>query len=454
MWLTAIPSIDTASTWTKLLFTYGPFALLVFTAFVLEYKARGHKKEFPNDSTGKGIYSLTWVLIFSMAVAITIVWYKMNIATKEFKIRGRLAGLQGDEQLRSRFKLLFIRREYENSATFDYDWIILSNKPLSAGSEVLFIIDRSLPPNHEDLETYKVPILASFYDSDSEVELTYDRSNKTISFVSDEGARTIRTVQPDEPVHQSMLNQWFGQLMGVVYAQSTANLKDVSKRLQATDPIVRLDARAELAQAGSAGLAYIQEVLHDNNSSYFLKLGVISSLNAKKDLSPSLLDQSSVCAIFAASYDDDQTLRTEAMRFLTGNPNAMRTFKCGQKPRIPLNCGESDVRLDLKRPMSTGFKDVTLYLYSISTSDSVDLYIYRRPQLSVVRGANLSHDKFRQLLSSMKSAEGDKLPEGTFSRIKLKSRENVTLDTESGQIRIKVSATHYMSDHAEIRICD
>jgi hypothetical protein len=171
-----------------------PFCFAGITASVLEYKARAHKKELPNDSTAKGIYLVTWVLIFCMAVVITVVWYKINISNKEFKIRGRLAGLQGDEQLRSRFKLLFIRREYENSATIDYDWIILSNRPLSTGSEVLFIIDRSLPPNHEDLETYKVPILVSFYDSESEIELTYDRVKKTISFETGQGSQIIKTL--------------------------------------------------------------------------------------------------------------------------------------------------------------------------------------------------------------------------------------------------------------------
>jgi hypothetical protein len=390
--------------------------------------------------------------MFAMAVTSTVVWYKLNVSPSEFRIRGRLAGLQGDEQLRTHFRLLYLRREYENPSSFDFDWIVLGARRLPAGSSVTLVVDRSTT-GHEDVDTYRLPILESFYDSGNVVELTYDRAKRTISFDTDQGNKVLEPVQYEPETHHSKLGEWLPELFGVAQAQSRENLKDMSKRLESTDPIVRLDARADLAQTGTVALPFIQEVLKDSHSSYFLRLGAISALKMMKGVSLKMIDQPSRCAIVLSSYADDKALQYEAQQLLQNNADIESPRQCGINATIPLNCAEPDLRLDVRRPISVPNKNVLLYLFGVSTSDSIDLYILRTIDMPAIRGDKLSHDRFRQFLTSLKSAQGDTLPEGSYLRVKLKRHESVTFNTPPGQVRLTVTETHYMSDYADVQIC-
>ena len=54
--------MDTAEAWIKLLYTYGPFAILVFLVFVTERKTRTAMKEAGRDEKQRMImvYLLNW----------------------------------------------------------------------------------------------------------------------------------------------------------------------------------------------------------------------------------------------------------------------------------------------------------------------------------------------------------------------------------------------------------
>jgi hypothetical protein len=158
-------AVPDPSFWVKLLFTYGPFALIVFVAFVLERLARAHKKESPSPSA-TAIYVATWTLMFVMAGVITWVWYKTNVAPSEFAIRGRLAGLKGDEQLRTRFHLLFLRREYENPPNFEVSALPKEFRTLEAHEleDILCIFKNELKNTASVVPRARGIIKRSWYD--------------------------------------------------------------------------------------------------------------------------------------------------------------------------------------------------------------------------------------------------------------------------------------------------
>ena len=57
--------MDTAEAWIKLLYTYGPFAILVFLVFVTERKTRIAKNEAPRDEKPRlmVVYLLNWASV-------------------------------------------------------------------------------------------------------------------------------------------------------------------------------------------------------------------------------------------------------------------------------------------------------------------------------------------------------------------------------------------------------
>jgi hypothetical protein len=453
MALALLAPLELADTWTKLLFTYGPFALLVFSAFVLEKKARNQMVSSPGETIPLAIYVSTWILIFAMAATITVVWIKLNVSVQEFRIRGKLEGLQGDEQLRTRFKLMYARREYGERSKFDYDWLILSSQKLDDGQNVLLLIDRSTSPEHEDIQTFRLPILSSFYDVNSEVDLFYDRTRRTISF---EAGRTTKVLTPveyePEPSH-SKLERWMSRFSVVVHAQAQPNFKDLAKQLQSTDPIIRLDARTQLALLGQTAIPFIQEVLVSSSSPYLLKLGSISALNSKMNSIPlSALNPPGRCAIVQASFDDDDTLRYEAQQLVQKHPQIETPEQCGFKSTTPLRCGR-DLRIDIRRPVKTGYSDVNMYLSGISGSDVADLYVFTTPRPIWINGDHVSHDRFRAFLKTLKPAEDEVLTDSSYLRLKLKRNETALLKLGAAPFRLKVTETHAFKQYANLQMC-
>ena len=67
--------------WVRLLYTYGPFALLVFFVFVAEKKSRTALREA--DQITKRpvsvVYILNWVAIFSLLAFACYAWYDIYL---------------------------------------------------------------------------------------------------------------------------------------------------------------------------------------------------------------------------------------------------------------------------------------------------------------------------------------------------------------------------------------
>ena len=81
-----------AETWVKLLFTYGPFALLILLIFVVERKVWGEVRCPDNKAPVHFVYGATWVAIFLTCGVIVWVWVHNNVSQGYTVIRGSLTG--------------------------------------------------------------------------------------------------------------------------------------------------------------------------------------------------------------------------------------------------------------------------------------------------------------------------------------------------------------------------
>ena len=83
--------METAESWIKLLYTYGPFAILVFFVFVTERKSRMAKNEAPPDEKKRlmVVYLLNWVIIFGLVLFSMYAWTRINL-DGEPTIKGRI----------------------------------------------------------------------------------------------------------------------------------------------------------------------------------------------------------------------------------------------------------------------------------------------------------------------------------------------------------------------------
>ena len=73
-----------AETWAKILYTYGPFALLVFSVFVIERRVRSAWRTSNQDRKKEqtafiALYCLTWCLIFGVAIYSVYAWKRINL---------------------------------------------------------------------------------------------------------------------------------------------------------------------------------------------------------------------------------------------------------------------------------------------------------------------------------------------------------------------------------------
>jgi len=109
-------------------------------------------------------------------------------------------------------------------------------------------------------------------------------------------------------------------------------VESIFGRLESYDPLIRRDARNELAKQGTAAVPSINKVLVSKKSSYRLRLGIVVALNRMQDLKADSLSNDAYDAIVNASKDPDPTLSDEASRFLRKYPKAGRTTS---PPRTP-----------------------------------------------------------------------------------------------------------------------
>lgn len=302
-------------TWVKLLYTYGPFALLVFFFVVGETRARSALKDPQlNKKVTVTAYAANWVAIFILLGFAVSAWYRLNFNT-EFTIRGQLQNLQGSETVASNSSELFLRRRYGPGGHFDYEWRLITLKPLIEGDTVPFVMELGTAES-EKLRSYELPIFKDYYGT--EVAIIYDRQKDKLFLRCGAHQQELRPVDTEAhgtaPAGTAPPQKSY--FVWKVEAQSMSQPAPLKDRLEAGDPIIRKDARQELAQQQGEHWQFVENTLADKKSSYRVKVGILSALNSNScqdvpRLSPPALD-----GVIDASGDLDVTLRNLARRCL------------------------------------------------------------------------------------------------------------------------------------------
>lgn len=386
-------------TWSKLLFTYGPFALLVFVSVVLERRAYSQWKETHRSARSTTahvavagiVYLCTWLTIFLTCGVITYVWLFLNVRS-EMSVRGRLTGLQGTEQVTATSNDLYLRRIYAAQHRFDVSWRIISPARLPPGTLIDLYLDLS-SSDHEDVTVYELPVTPNFYDTDQEVVLSYDRNTRALVVVSD-GNRQLRAKKPSaqarpESSHEVMPG-WIRHWLPTIFAQGD-QAQLIGKRLESSDAIIRTKARGELAELGSAALPFIQQILGDPSSSYRLKLGVIVALNAMT--TAPTLGEPSQCAIVEAARNSDETLQEHAKKYLESHQDAGAV--CG---RFGALLGRLNIQQWSNQSLSDSkLRELGFYVGEVRSSGSgvaTPIVVFRRSARAPAPGATLKYKEF------------------------------------------------------------
>jgi hypothetical protein len=91
----------------------------------------------------------------------------------------------------------------------------------------------------------------------------------------------------------------------------------MTSRLGSPDPIIRRDARTDLASLNRDGLPYIENVLSDPNSPSKVRLGVVAALNQMRDPHVAeLLSAQSLVVLLRGIGASDNDYRSETRKFV------------------------------------------------------------------------------------------------------------------------------------------
>jgi hypothetical protein len=310
--------------WPKTLFTYGPFAILVFMFFVAEGKARRAMKEarVEDAKTFTIVYVLNWVVIFGLIIFSVFAWSWLNLKL-EPTIKGRIENLKGGDNITTNTANMFLWRHIISLDRSDFEWRLEGIKRFAEGEKVTIILvpeppkstgtsEDAIVKGEADIKNYELTIRSEFYDHD--VRIVYRRDQKKM-FVHEDG-KEVELPETTQLLAGTQTEPDSEFFMTVAHAQDTFREADFRSSLESSDVVVRRYARTDLAKQGQAGLNFVEEVLAEPKSSYRLKLGVIVALNNMPNLRVDGLKHKTIEAIQVAAADSDEALRNEALGFL------------------------------------------------------------------------------------------------------------------------------------------
>src|SRR5207237_1113699 len=95
--------------WIKILYEYGPFAILVFLVIVPERRIRTAMKEASeaDRKSLRWVYILNWVAVFGLAIFSVYAWSRLNL-TEQPTIRGTIENVSNLETLSTNFEDLYL----------------------------------------------------------------------------------------------------------------------------------------------------------------------------------------------------------------------------------------------------------------------------------------------------------------------------------------------------------
>lgn len=307
---------EVIETLSNVLFTYGPFAIIVLLLLVAEPKLRRAKNEAPAEERRKHIvpYFLNWAAIFGLVIYSVYEWDRRNVGQGQ-TIKGTIGRLAGHETIwtdeNESDSQLYLRKEAKgerDNLYFEYVWRLEAAKRFTGDAEVKFVVDRSTCSVGEQPFEYTLRVKPEFYNA--HVGISYNREQNKMTVTSGNvkeeiAGRELPLISERQETSRSFFTT-------VAHAQGPFNGEQIAKGLEAPDPNVRRNTRAELARGGAAALRWIEDVLANPGSSYRLRLGVIVALNNMPGLRVNTLRMTTVDAIIKAADDPDDVLRNEA----------------------------------------------------------------------------------------------------------------------------------------------
>jgi len=312
-----------AETWAKILYTYGPFALLIFLVFVIERVIRSAWRQREKDNKREqavflSLYAISWLVILGVAIYCVYVWKRINLDRRP-QIAGTIESLPNVEVLGTTFADLYLHKNPKGGGYSDYDLLLVNkDKRWNDGAKVRLTIQTPRPNSQDgDLYEYELPIYSDYYDSGvilrrREGKLFLDHNGQEIEL---KGWRLSENAQPTAELIEP---EW--ELFPTAHAQAAQMAQrpfspyEFTIGLESGDAIVRRKTRYELSlQDQSVAVPWIDSVLQDPKSSYRLRLGVLVALNNMPNLLSQSLTPTIIAAIQDTMNDVDDSLRNEAL---------------------------------------------------------------------------------------------------------------------------------------------
>jgi len=322
-------------TWSNLLYTYGPNAVLILLIFVIERQVRSAwrsaDKQNPRQQTlFLAIYGLTWLVIFGVAISSVYAWWLINLSGRP-QIRGTIENLPNVEVLGTTVADLYLHKNPKGGGYSDYDMLLINkdHNQWADGAKVILTIQAPRPNSRDDdIYEYELPIRSDFYKTGVCLKR---RRNKLILDHNNQETELAGTLLPSNALPSgaeandatSTLIKPAWDLIPTAYAQAEQYAKkeqpafssdEFAAGLESPDAIVRRKTRYALSlQDQSVVLPWIDGVLKDKSSSYRLRLGVLVALNNMPNLLAESLSPATITAIQGSLNDPDDTLRNEAL---------------------------------------------------------------------------------------------------------------------------------------------
>jgi hypothetical protein len=286
----------------------------VFVVAVVESKARKAWRSDRNKMSGV-IAAATWVTIFVLCGVVVYAWFWVN--RPPFVLTGSVQNLHGAESIGSK-ELYSVPEYYDRQRDiFNIKWAFVTTSLKPEGQTLTFRFFRTA---NEDGIPYQLTISPELYRTQIDLQAVGEGSDRKLSVTGHLKGVALEVTSDSHREYRTP-----GLLAGsTVYAQSQSSMASLLGRLESYDPLVRRDARDELAKRGPAALPDIEKVLVGNKSSYRLRLGIIDALNKMQGLTADSLSSEAYSAIVRAQNDPDPTLSDQASRFVKRYPRPVK----------------------------------------------------------------------------------------------------------------------------------
>ena len=324
-------------TWTSLLYTYGPNAVLILLIFVIERQVRSAWRKADNNNKREqtfflALYGTTWLVIFGVAFFSIYAWWLINLSRRP-QITGTIENLPNVEILGTTVADLYLHKNPKGGGYSDYDLLLINKdqKQWADGAKVKLTIQAPRPNSRDDdLYEYELPIRSDFYKTGvclkrRQNKLFLDHNNKETELSGGLlPSNALPTgVESRNTAPTSTQSQSIWDLVPTAYAQAEQFNKsarvefssyEFTVGLESPDAIVRRKTRYALSlQDQSVAIPWIDSVLRDKASSYRLRLGVMVALNNMPNLYAQSLLPGTIKAIQNSLNDPDDALRNEAL---------------------------------------------------------------------------------------------------------------------------------------------